>query len=97
MSKDFVQEIVGLVQEIAELDDRKRAQVEMTIRHRFGGERVNIRPTPPVDLAVAVQTIDQKLRQGLPVRAIAQDTGVCRATIYRWIKKSRTARRQCAK
>lgn len=96
MKKDFVTEIVGLVQEIAEVDGQKLASIEHSIRMRYGGERVNIRPTPPIDLDQAMVVIDQQLGQRKSVREIAQNTGVCRATIYRWMAKSRKTRRNCA-
>ena len=95
MNKDFVAEFVEIVQEITPIDETARANIEQTIRMRYGGERIAIRPTAPLDFDRTIEKIDQQLRQRVPVREIAQNTGVHRMTIYRWLKKSRTNRQKC--
>jgi len=87
---NFVTELLDLVQETVPLDDHSRSRLRHLIRLRFGGRRIRIHAQAParVDLA-AVET---RLRERTPIRVIAQDIGVDRATIYRMLHSSRRSR-----
>ena len=87
---DVVAELLDVVQEAVLLDDRSLSRLRQLIRFRFGGRRIRIHAEAParVDLA-AVET---RLRERKPIRMIAQEIGVDRATIYRMLHSSRRSR-----
>lgn len=82
MKPDFVAEFVALARETP--PDR----LETEIRARFGGLQVRITATPPRP-APTVDDVDARLRQRMPVVAIAAELGVSRATIYRLLHAGR--------
>lgn len=89
MSKiDFVSEFVALAGNVG-LDESASAKLEAEIRGRFGGQQVRIAERPPV----TVERIDAILRQRKPVREVAAELGVSRATIYRHLGQSKKSQR----
>ena len=85
MKTDFVAQFVALARETPP------EALESAIRSRFGGQQVRI-TAEPVRPAPSIDDVDARLRQRMPVRAIAADLGVSRATIYRMLHASRTGR-----
>lgn len=85
MKPDHASELVRVVASVVSLDPDAAARAEEAVRARFGGQKVRIEPRAPV----TVEMIDAGLRQRLPVREIAGNLGVSRATIYRILGKSR--------
>lgn len=83
---DFVAELLDVVEEVVPLDDRSRSRLGQSIRLRFGGRRMRIHAEEParVDLAA----VEMRLRERKPIRVIAHEVGVDRATIYRLLRKS---------
>lgn len=82
---DFAVQFVALVREVAHTGDDTCARIEAEIRRRFGGEQVRIAERPPLTL----ERIDAALRERKPVRVVASELGVSRATIYRYLGKPR--------
>lgn len=93
MSADFVTEITKLARELApSLTDADLDRIDTALRERFGGQEVWIasRIKRPPD----IESVDARLRRAMPVTKIAEDLGVSRTTIYRWIRKTRNERAQ---
>lgn len=82
MKVDFVAEFVALARQVP------AEALETELRARFGGQQVRIEPVPPRQ-PVQIDDIDARLRQRMPVRVIAADLGVSRATIYRMLNGAR--------
>ena len=78
---DFAAEFVALAREVAEIDASASVRIEAELRRRYGGEQVRIAERAPLTLSV----IDGLLRERKPVRQVANELGVSRATIYRHI------------
>lgn len=92
MKPDFAAEFVALAREVADVSPDAGARLEAELRARYAGSQVRIAERPPLTL----DAIDGLLRQRKPVRAVAVELGVSRATIYRMIgngrRKSQPAR-----
>lgn len=88
MKPDFVSELVALAGEVAGVDASAAARLDAELRGRFGGKQVRIAERPPL----TVERIDAELRQRKPVRQVAADLGVSRATIYRYLGKPKKSR-----
>jgi len=91
MKPDFAAEFVALAREIADVSPDAGARLEAELRARYAGTQVRIAERPPVTL----ERINEVLRQGKPVRLVADELGVSRMTIYRHLgsaKKSQSAR-----
>jgi len=88
LKPDYVSELVRTVSAVASLDPEAEQRAAAAIRGRFGGQKLRIDPREPI----TVEKIDAGLRARQPVREIAADLGVSRATIYRMLGKSRGKR-----
>lgn len=75
---DFVADLMGLVR-LAGLEADAADRLEVQIRARWADQAVRIRAVRPVTL----DDINAALRQRKPVREIADELGMSRATIYR--------------
>jgi DNA invertase Pin-like site-specific DNA recombinase len=87
MKTDFVAEFVALARETPP------EALETAIRSRFGGQQVRITATPPRPTP-SIDDVDTRLRQRMPVTAIAADLGVSRATVYRLLHRSRSTKQR---
>lgn len=89
MKLDPVQQIVAIVETIAPLGP-VRQQVAAAIRRELGGTEVRI----PLREPVTLEQINAGLFARVPVRQIASELGVSRATIYRRLssRKSHAAK-----
>lgn len=83
MKPDFAAELAALVRDVAPEALAAAARIEREVRARYGGQQVRIAERPPLTL----HAIDERLRQRMPVAAIATDLGVSRRTIYRHLKR----------
>ena len=101
MKPDFVAEFVALArQTMPDAPPDALRRLETGIRDQWGGRQVRIEPVP-VPAGPTIDEVDARLRQRMPVRAIAQELGVHRSTIYRMLdprraKVARQARRETA-
>ena len=82
MKRDFATEFVALAREVAAVSPDAGARLESELRQRYAGEPIRIAERPPV----TPERVDELLRQRKPVRVVAADLGVSRATIYRLLK-----------
>lgn len=88
MKQDDVQRIMAVIERVAPIGEA-RAMAEQQLRAELGGQRLRIEARPPLDMGF----VDQRLRQRVPVREIARELGVHRATLYKHLQpKSRRAR-----
>ena len=87
MKRDPVQEIVAIVDRLRPLGESRPA-VEAAIRREFGGEEIRIPRRAPVTL----EAVNAGLYAGLPVREVARDLGISRATVYRMLAAPRKSR-----
>lgn len=94
MKRDFVAELVGVVTEVASLDAGAQQRIEQTIRQRFGGERLPIYPTAPLNPEQVMRQIDEGLRQRKSIDEIAAEVGRHRSSLYRYLGKSRKQRQK---
>jgi len=85
MKSDIVAEIAALAREVAGVDPVAAQKLANAVRNTYGGQSVRILPRAPITLA----SIDQELRRGKPVRVIAQELGVSRATLYRHLSQKK--------
>lgn len=83
---DFAQQFAALAAEVAGMDAAAARRIEAALREQHGGRSVRILPEP-VRAAPTRADVDAGLRQGKPVRVIAQEFGVHRATLYRLLKR----------
>jgi len=81
-----VRELTAIVSQSADVPPEALTRIERTVRSEFGGQEVFIRSRGPVP----VEMIEQRLRQRMPVDAIAQDLGYGRTTIYRHLKRKKS-------
>jgi DNA invertase Pin-like site-specific DNA recombinase len=87
MKTDFVAELVALARETPP------ERLETVVRSRFGGQVVRITAAPPRP-ALTIEDVDSRLRQRMPVTAIAADLGVSRTTIYRLLWNGKGPKRR---
>lgn len=87
MKPDIVAEIVTLARELPP------ERLETAIRSRFGGQVVRITSAPPRP-SPTIEDVDTRLRQRMPVTAIAADLGVSRTTIYRLLWNGKGPKRR---
>lgn len=83
---DFAQQFVALAQQVAGIDADAARRIEIALRAQHGGRSVRILPGP-VRPAPTLEMIDAGLRERKPVRQIAQELGVHRATLYRLLNR----------
>lgn len=79
-------EVTSIVARAADVPPESLQRIERTLRAEYGGQEVSISRRAPISL----ESIDQRLRQRMPVVAIAADLGVGRATIYRHLKRKKS-------
>ena len=90
--RDDAPELIGLVNEIVGLQGADARRLDAALRARYGGEAVRIAERPPVTLG----EIDAGLRERKPVRVIAEEVGLSRATIYRMLGNRKNLSKQTA-
>lgn len=85
MRPDFVADVLARLRAAADLEPSAAASLERAIRQTYGGQTLRILPREPVTL----EQINAALRTGKPVRVIARELGISRATIYRRLAKTK--------
>jgi hypothetical protein len=84
--RDYAQEFACLAKEVAGIGQDQAQRFEKALRERFGGETARIFPRP----ALTLDRINAELRNRKPVAVIAAESGVSRATIYRYLKPKKS-------
>ena len=84
MKTDHTAQITALVARVADVQPEALARVENELRRSFGGQKVQILRQAPI----TIDRINERLYQGKPVREIASDFRVSRATIYRELQRN---------
>jgi hypothetical protein len=83
---DIIRRILDLVKETEpSFTEQCALQVELQIRHEYGGEQITVAKRAPL-LAAA----KEKVRGQIGIRSIGElcaEHGISRATLYRWISK----------
>lgn len=85
-AQDIIQSLLKLVMEAQPTFSEEHAiQVEQQIRHEYGGEQVKIARRAPM-----LRAARAKVRAEIgvkSVKALCQEYGVSRSTIYRWVRR----------
>jgi DNA invertase Pin-like site-specific DNA recombinase len=82
---DHAARIAAIACQALAADQNASARVEAALRRELGGQQVRIAERPPI----TVEAINAGLRERKPVRVIAAELGVSRATLYRHLGKPR--------
>jgi predicted transcriptional regulator YheO len=90
MKPDAVARILEIVASVSPLQEPTRKRVEDAIRRELGGAELRIPRRAPV----TIEQVNAGLFARRPVREIASELGVSRATIYRMLapRKSQASR-----
>lgn len=90
--QDHTAEIVRLVAQVVPASAFSPPELEHALRAKYGGKALHISERAPV----TVERINEGLAQRQSVVAIAEATGVHRATIYRMLgRKKSQAKARC--
>ena len=87
MKQDDLHRIMDVIARVTPIGEA-RAVAERQLRAELGGQRLRIDARPPLEMGL----VDTRLRERIPVREIARELGVHRATLYKHLQpKSRRA------
>lgn len=89
---DHAARIAAIACQALAADPAAGRQIEAALRRELGGQQVRIAERPPITL----DAINAGLRERKPVRVIAAELGVCRATLYRYLAKPRKSQAPAA-
>lgn len=85
---DFVRELIAVARETLVIAPHEAEKLDFAVRSRFAGASYLVTDVPPV----TVDDINEQLRMRAPVRLIAANLGVSRATIYRRLHEHRASK-----